>query len=154
MGGTGTKERGELLSKAARLSGGYVAATRGWIDLLTNRARSFIYSTAPPPALAHAALTSLDLIRSEEGEKLRQRLQKNIACIRQSPTPILPVIPGSNEAAPAASVAFADAGFHVPVIRFPTVPRGTARQRISLSASHPREAVSALASTVIPKSWN
>lgn len=133
------------LSKAAGLSGGYVAASREWIDLLTNRARSFIYSTAPPPALAHAALASLALIRSHQGKKLRQRLQENIACICQSPTPILPVILGSNDAALAASATLADAGFLVPAIRFPTVPRGTARLRVSLSASHPLEAVSALA---------
>ena len=140
------------LSKAAGLSGGYVAATREWIDLLTNRARSFIYSTAPPPALAHAALVSLELISSEQGEKLRQRMRENIACIRDAPTPILPVILGSNEDALAASAALADAGFLVPAIRFPTVPRGTARLRISLSASHPLEAVSALARTEILKS--
>lgn len=140
------------LSKAAGLSGGYVAATREWIDLLTNRARSFIYSTAPPPALAHAALVSLELIRSEQGEKLRQRMRENIACIRDAPTPILPVILGSNEDALAAAAALADAGFLVPAIRFPTVPRGTARLRISLSASHPLEAVSALARTEILKS--
>ena len=140
------------LSKAAGLSGGYVAATREWIDLLTNRARSFIYSTAPPPALAHAALVSLELIRSEQGEKLRRRMRENIACIRDAPTPILPVILGSNEDALAASAALADAGFLVPAIRFPTVPRGTARLRISLSASHPLEAVSALARTEILKS--
>lgn len=140
------------LSKAAGLSGGYVAATREWIDLLTNRARSFIYSTAPPPALAHAALVSLELIRSEQGEKLRQRMRENIACIHDAPTPILPVILGSNEDALAAAAALADAGFLVPAIRFPTVPRGTARLRISLSASHPLEAVSALARTEILKS--
>lgn len=140
------------LSKAAGLSGGYVAATREWIDLLTNRARSFIYSTAPPPALAHAALVSLELISSEQGEKLRQRMRENIACIRDAPTPILPVILGSNEDALAAAAALADAGFLVPAIRFPTVPRGTARLRISLSASHPLEAVSALARTEILKS--
>ena len=140
------------LSKAAGLSGGYVAATREWIDLLTNRARSFIYSTAPPPALAHAALVSLELIRSEQGEKLRQRMRENIACIHDAPTPILPVILGSNEDALAASAALADAGFLVPAIRFPTVPRGAARLRISLSASHPLEAVSALARTEILKS--
>ena len=67
------------LSKAAGLSGGYLAASRDWIDLLTNRARSFIYSTAPPPALAHAAIASLDLIRSAEGKSLRAKLQENIA---------------------------------------------------------------------------
>lgn len=140
------------LSKAAGLSGGYVAATRDWIDLLTNRARSFIYSTAPPPALAHAALASLGLIRSEQGKKLRQRLQENITCIRNSPTPIIPVILGSNDAALAASTTLAAAGFLVPAIRFPTVPRGTARLRISLSASHPLEAVSALANAEVLKS--
>lgn len=133
------------LSKAAGLSGGYLAASREWIDLITNRARPFIYSTAPPPALAHAALTSLNLIRSEEGRKLRFKLRGNISRIRQSPTPILPLILGSNEAALAASAALADAGFMVPAIRFPTVPRGTARLRASISAAHPAEAVAALA---------
>lgn len=138
------------LSKAAGLAGGYIAATREWIDLLTNRARSFIYSTAPPPALAHAALVSLELIRSEQGKKLRQRLQENIACIRDSSTPIIPVILGSNDAALAASTTLAEAGFLVPAIRYPTVPRGTARLRISLSASHPLEVVSALNSIPRP----
>ncbi len=133
------------LSKSAGLSGGYLAASREWIDLITNRARSFIYSTAPPPALAHAALASLDLIRSEEGRNLRLKLQANIAIIRESPTPILPLILGSNDAALTASTALADAGFMVPAIRFPTVPRGTARLRASISAAHPAEAVAALA---------
>lgn len=134
------------LSKAAGLSGGYVAASREWIDLLTNRARSFIYSTAPVPSLAHAALASLRLIRSEDGHKLRARLRENIALISQSsPTPVIPKVLGSNEAALAAAALLADAGFMVPAIRFPTVPRGTARLRISLSAAHPPEAVAALA---------
>jgi 8-amino-7-oxononanoate synthase len=132
------------LSKAAGLSGGYVAASREWIDLLVNRARSFIYSTAPPPALAHAALTALDLIRGAEGRSLRARLRENISQIADSPTPIIPRILGTNEAALSASTALADAGFMVPAIRFPTVPRGTARLRISLSAAHPPEAVAAL----------
>ena len=134
------------LSKAAGLSGGYVASSREWIDLLVNRARSFIYSTAPPPALAHAALASLRLIRSPEGTRLRQRLRENISLVRTAAqTPILPAILGSNEAALAAADALLEAGFLVPAIRFPTVPRGTARLRVSLSAAHPPEAVSALA---------
>ena len=136
------------LSKAAGLSGGYLAASRAWIDLLVNRARSFIYSTAPPPALAHAALTSLRLIRAAEGRALRAGLRANISQIATSPTPILPRILGSNEAALAASAALADAGFLVPAIRFPTVPRGTARLRVSLSAAHPPEAVAALAAAL------
>ena len=134
------------LSKAAGLSGGYLAASREWIDLLTNRARSFIYSTAPPPALAHAAKASLDLIRSDEGKKLRRRLQENISLISESKSPIVPKILGSNEAALAAASALEDAGFLVPAIRFPTVPRGTARLRLSISAAHTEAAISALSS--------
>ena len=132
------------LSKAVGLSGGYVAASRAWIDVLTNKARSFIYSTAPPPALAHAALASLHLIRSPQGAALREKLRGNISIIADAPTPIIPRILGTNEAALTTSAALADAGFLVPAIRFPTVPRGTARLRISLSAAHPTEAVAAL----------
>ena len=136
------------LSKAAGLSGGYLAASREWIDLLVNRARSFIYSTAPPPALAHAALASLRLIRSAEGNALRLRLQHNISLIATSPTPIIPLILGSNVSSLTASAALADAGFLVPAIRFPTVPRGTSRLRVSLSAAHPPKAVTALAAAL------
>lgn len=132
------------LSKAAGLSGGYIAASREWIDLLVNRARSFIYSTAPPPAIAHAALASLNLIRSKEGRSLREKLRTNISHIADSPTPIIPRILGTNEAALNAAAKLADAGFIVPAIRYPTVPRGTARLRISLSAAHPPDAVAAL----------
>jgi len=132
------------LSKAAGLSGGYVAASREWIDLLVNRARPFIYSTAPPPALAHAALHSLTLIRSDEGAALRAKLRENIARIADSPTPVIPRVLGTNEAALSAAAALADTGFMVPAIRFPTVPRGSARLRISLSAAHPPEAIAAL----------
>ena len=133
------------LSKAAGLSGGYLAASRDWIDLLTNRARSFIYSTAPPPALAHAAIASLTLIRSAEGKSLRTKLQQNIARLASQSTPIIPKVLGSNEAALAAAADLEQAGFLVPAIRYPTVPRGTARLRISLSAAHSAEAILRLA---------
>jgi 8-amino-7-oxononanoate synthase len=132
------------LSKAAGLAGGYLAASRDWIDLLTNRARSFIYSTAPPPALAHAALTALDLIRSSEGKSRRTQLRQNIALISTGCTPIIPKILGSSDAALAAAAALETAGFLVPAIRYPTVSRGTARLRISLSAAHSRDAIEAL----------
>jgi 8-amino-7-oxononanoate synthase len=133
------------LSKAAGLSGGYLAASRAWIDLLVNRARSFIYSTAPQPALAHAASVSLALIRSEAGAALRAKLADHRSLLENPPAAIIPRIVGSNEAALSASAALAEEGFMVPAIRFPTVPRGTARLRVSLSAAHPPEAVAALA---------
>lgn len=138
------------LSKAAGLSGGYLAASRDWIDLFTNRARSFIYSTAPPPALAHAALASLALIRSAEGKSLRARLQQNIAVLSPHSTPIVPVILGRNESTLAASIALEQSGFLVPAIRFPTVPRGAARLRISLSAAHSLDTVLLLSKKVLP----
>lgn len=132
------------LSKAAGLSGGYLAASPDWIALLTNRARSFVYSTASPPALAFAACESLALIRSAEGTRLRQNLQSNIARLSSRSTPIIPKILGDNATAMAAAARLEKAGYLVPAIRFPTVPRGTARLRVSVSAVHPPEAVSGL----------
>ncbi len=134
------------LSKAAGLSGGYVTASREWIELLTNRARSFIYSTAPPPALAHAAIASLALIRSQAGNILREKLQRNIARLSSNRTPVVPRLLGTNEATLSAASALEQAGYLVPAIRYPTVPRGTARLRISLSAAHPTATVDMLIS--------
>lgn len=133
-------------SKAVGLSGGYLATSSEWRDLLVNRARSFIYSTAPPPALAHAALAALAILRSARGDELRRRLRENIDRVAPGhPSPIIPRLLGSNEAALAASAGLEARGFLIPAIRFPTVPRGTARLRISLSAAHPAEAVDSLA---------
>lgn len=137
------------LSKAAGLAGGFLAGSSGLIDLLINRARSFIYSTAPPPALAYAALRSVELIASTEGQILRKKLQANVKILHDSPTPVLltpifPVILGSNEAAMQASSQLAEAGFIVPAIRYPTVPRNGARLRISVSAAHDAACLHAL----------
>ena len=132
-------------SKAAGLSGGYLACAADWRDLLVNRARSFIYSTAPPPALAHAARASLALIRSAEGDALRRDLRARIdALVPGHPSPVVPRILGENAAALAAAERLDRLGFLVPAIRYPTVPRGTARLRISLSATHPAAAVEKL----------
>jgi len=135
------------LSKAAGLAGAYLVADRDWIELLVNRARSFIYTTAPPPALAHAAVAALELIRSPEGARRRATLADHARRLRPEgpPTPIVPVILGDNDAALAAHAALLEAGLLVPAIRFPTVPRNSARLRVSLSASHPPAAVAALA---------
>lgn len=144
-------------SKALGLSGGYLAASREWIDLLVNRARSFIYSTAPPPALAAAVLAALRLVRGSEGAVLRETLRANIALFRERAglsgehaTPIQPFICGSNGAALAAAAALEEAGLLVPAIRYPTVPRGTARLRVSLSAAHAPAAIRRLADALRP----
>ena len=130
------------LSKTLGLSGGYLAASRQVIDLLINRARSLIYSTAPPPHLAYAAGEMLKLIAREEGEKRRQRLHEHISKLSDllqtpaHPAAILPVILGGESEALEASKNLLEAGFLVPAIRFPTVARGRARLRITLSAGH------------------
>ncbi len=130
------------LSKALGLSGGYLAASRQVIDLLINRARSLIYSTAPPPPLAYAACEMLKLIAGEVGEKRRQRLHEHISKLSDllqtpaHPAAILPVILGGESEALEASKNLLEAGFLVPAIRFPTVARGRARLRITLSAGH------------------
>ena len=99
----------------------------------------------PPPALAHAAIASLALIRSVEGKSLRAKLQENITRLSPQSTPVIPKVLGSNEAALAAAANLEQAGFLVPAIRYPTVPRGTARLRISLSAAHSAETILRLA---------
>ena len=137
-------------SKAAGLSGAYVCASQDWIRLLVNKARSFIYSTAPPAALAYATLASLQVIRSKEGTALRNQLRENITALTGSDSqiPIIPHILGSNEATLNAARSLNEAGFLVPAIRYPTVPRHTARLRISLSAAHPPEAIASLRSAL------
>lgn len=134
------------LSKAIGLSGGYLAASRDWIDLIINRARPFIYTTAPPPALAHAARTSLKLIASAEGKALREKLFKNISIISQNhPSPILPIIFGENQPTLEASESLRKNGYLIPAIRYPTVPKNTARLRLTISASHEEETILQLA---------
>jgi 8-amino-7-oxononanoate synthase len=139
------------LSKAAGLSGGYLAASRPVIELLVNKARSFIYSTAPPPALAHAACVSLKLIQGHEGEGRREKLRANSdsvtgwKCCVTSGSAILPVIIGDETRAVRVSERLLQDGFLVPAIRFPTVARGSARLRITLSAAHEISEIEALA---------
>ena len=143
------------LSKAFGLSGGYLAASRQVIDLLINRARSFIYSTAPPVHLAHALGVMLELIRSERGDALRSQVRSHALQthsllasigITSPPVPgaILPVILGEASRAMAVSARLRDAGFLIPCIRYPTVARGSARLRITLSAVHSAAQIDAL----------
>ena len=136
------------LSKSAGLAGGYLAASRAWIDYFINCARSFIYSTAPPPALAHAAIHSLALIRSDEGRSLRAKLQESIARFSSQGTPIVPIVLGSSQAVISAASFLEERGLMVGAIRYPTVARGAGRLRISLSANHTLEATNQLASAL------
>ncbi len=133
------------LGKAAGVFGAFVAAELVVIDTLINYARSYVYTTATPPALASAVLASLQLI--EQGEDLRAHLQRLIAQLRSglhdlrwslmsSTTAIQPLLIGDNPAALNLSNALRERGIWVAVIRPPTVPQGTARLRITLSAAH------------------
>ena len=134
------------LGKAAGSAGGYLATSQELADLITNKGRSFIYSTAPPPAQVAASLAALKLITSREGQELRERLHQNILTLQpESSAPLdpdsSPVILGENEAALQASKSLLDGGFLVPAIRYPTVPKNTARLRITLSAAHSSEQI-------------
>jgi 8-amino-7-oxononanoate synthase len=137
------------------VSGAFVAAHRTVIDWLVQSARAYIYTTASPPAVAHAVSASLRLIRADEGERRRRHLAELVAAFRRgvpealgdllgtrgwrlapSQTAIQPLIVGSSEQALAMSAALESKGLWVPAIRPPTVPSGSARLRITLSAAH------------------
>ena len=135
------------LGKAAGVAGAFVAAHATVIEWLVQRARPYIYTTASPPALAHALLTSIDLLTGDEGRKRRAhladlRLQLTDLPVQpgwqrlHSVTPIQPLVIGSNADVLAVADALWTQGLWVSAIRAPTVPAGTARLRITLSASH------------------
>ncbi|MBS0658838.1 MAG: 8-amino-7-oxononanoate synthase [Verrucomicrobia bacterium] len=146
------------MSKALGVSGGYLAGRRSLIDLLINRARSFIFSTAQPPALAAAAHAALELLASDEGERLRLALWQNIrqmnaqlppapggsSATRRAESAIFPWIVGDEASAVDVSARLAEAGFFAPAIRYPTVARGAARLRLTISARHRPEQIQAL----------
>ncbi|MEA3188000.1 MAG: 8-amino-7-oxononanoate synthase, partial [Chthoniobacter sp.] len=143
------------LSKALGVSGGYICGRRVLIDLLINRARSLIYSTAPPPAMAAAACAAVDFMMSQEGEERRQLLWTNLRQFFHSvpqtvsqqsrlQSAIVPIILGDENTALAAAQWLFERGFLVPAIRFPTVAKGSARLRVTISASHTPEQIGAL----------
>lgn len=135
------------LGKAAGISGAFIVAHQSIIEWMVQSARPYIYSTATPPSIAHTALKSLELIESSEGHGRRNHLNKLINRLKtelnstqwellSSPTAIQPLIIGSNEDAIEIGLGLEKHGIYVPAIRPPTVPKGTARLRITLSASH------------------
>ena len=135
------------LGKAAGVSGAFVAGSKDLVEWLIQKARSYIYTTGASPMVAGALLASLQ--RMLDGDDLRARLNANITAFRSGiaalnlPYTLLPsrtgiqaLVIGDNEAAVKLSARLLDQGYWVPAIRPPTVPAGTARLRISLSAAH------------------
>ena len=134
------------LSKALGSQGGFVTGPRRWVDLLVNRARSFIFTTGLAPVSAAAALAALGVVRGPAGPQLVSTLRRHVERVAPGhPSPIVPVVLGSEEAALAASAALAEAALLVPAIRPPTVPPGSSRLRVSLSAAHDDADVARLA---------
>jgi 8-amino-7-oxononanoate synthase len=146
------------LGKAAGVAGAFVAGDETLIETLIQNARTYIYTTATPPLLAHALLTSLQIMATEEWrrERLRALVAQLTAGLAAAPwqlmhsdTPIQPLLIGGNDEALALSATLAAAGLLVPAIRPPTVPQGTARLRISLSADHEAADVARLVETLV-----
>ncbi|MDP9140837.1 MAG: 8-amino-7-oxononanoate synthase [Pseudomonadota bacterium] len=147
------------LGKSLGAAGAFVAGSENLIEFLIQRARSWIFSTAPPPSIAAAARAALAIIASDEGDALRARLHGNIQRLRSacaqlaiplgdSTTPIQPLIIGPEEPTLALSRKLFDEGFWVAAIRPPTVPVGTSRLRITLSAAHSDEQIDHLVETL------
>lgn len=145
------------LGKAAGVAGAFVAGEQVVIDYLIQTAKSYVYSTPAPPALSATLSASVKLI--EQGDHLRAQLQHSIATLKRhlklikwqlmpSETAVQPLLIGSNHDALKLSEYLQSKGILVPAIRPPTVPKNTARLRISLSAGHSEEDVLALAQII------
>jgi 8-amino-7-oxononanoate synthase len=142
------------LGKAAGVAGAFVAAHPTLIQFLIQTARPYIFTTAAPPAVAHALLTSLALMQDERGQARREQLRRLQTqwqtgmrallarrpdlgwTLIDSPTPIQPLVVGDNATALALAAGLEKRGIRVPAIRPPTVPAGTARLRVTLCGSH------------------
>ena len=140
------------LSKAIGSYGGYLCASRPVVDLLKTRARSLVYSTALPPASAGAAIAALDLIEEDAllREKPMRHAQRFCASLNlpDPQSPIVPLVIGGADETLAASELLESHGFLVTAIRPPTVPKGTARLRFTLSADHTSEEIDRLSQIV------
>ena len=139
------------LGKALGASGGYICGSRSLADYLINRARTFIFSTAPVPAAAAAATAGVRFVQSNAGEQRRQTLWQRVSDLSSRLTPhlstvnhqlstarsaIIPIMIGDEAKAVAAASVLREQGIFIPAIRYPTVARGQARLRLTLSAAH------------------
>ena len=153
---TGIAQKVEIqmgtLGKALGSSGGYICGSRSLIDCLINRARSFVFSTAPVPAAAAAAAAGVRFAQSAAGEERCRQLWANVAAVsahralapkgtpladrRKKTAAIIPIMIGDEAMAMDISRRLREQGVYIPAIRFPTVARGGARLRLTLSAAH------------------
>ena len=149
------------LSKALGASGGYICGSRSLIEWLINRARSFIYSTAPPPGIVSAALAAVNFLGSSEGEERRRLLWERIGLMQDllprnelnekagvASSAIFPWIVGDEQAAIDLASALQSEGFLVPAIRYPTVAKGSARLRVTVTASHGENQIRSLCEAI------
>ncbi len=138
------------LGKALGSAGGFICGSRALIDLLVNRARSFVFSTAPPPAQSAAASAAIDLLQSQEGEDRRTQLWARVDQLKNGlvgsqwkvappKSAIIPLMAGDETRAMRIASIFRDAGLLIPAIRYPTVARGEARLRVTVTAAHTAE---------------
>ncbi len=143
------------LGKALGAAGGVICGSRALIEFLINRARSFVFSTAPVPAAAGAALAAVGLVQGPEGaergrrlwanvDRLGDRLRERWAGLGRPLSPIVPVVLGAEAEAMRVAEALRDRGFLAPGIRYPTVARGRARLRLTVSAAHEWGGIDAL----------
>lgn len=153
---TGVTGRVEIqmgtLGKALGSAGGFICGSRALVDYLVNSARTFIFSTAPVPAAAAAALAGVRFVQSPAGEDRRQRLWQRVAELQAGlglppqhrGSAIMPLRVGDEALAMRSAAALRGRGILMPAIRYPTVARGQARLRLTLTANHTREEVSQL----------
>jgi 8-amino-7-oxononanoate synthase len=137
------------LSKALGSQGGFVACDDGTRSLLVNESRSFVYSTGLSPVDAAVSREAVSVVRNDEGDRLRENLGENVELLREriedagyevyGDTHILPVVVGGAQEALRVAESLRDAGIFAPAIRPPTVPEGTSRIRVSLTAAHTRD---------------
>ena len=151
------------LGKSVGSAGGYICGSRPLIDLLINRARSFVFSTAPVPAAAAAASAALRLVQSGEGEALRARLWQRVDELKNAvinagwalpavQSAIIPLIIGPETEASGLAATLREQGILCPAIRYPTVARGEARLRLTVTAAHSREDIATLGEALRLKS--
>ena len=149
------------LSKALGASGGYICGSRDLVEWLINRARSFIYSTAPPAGIAAAALAAVNFLESPEGEERRRLLWERIALMHEllpgngsnkkatdAGSAIFPWMVGDEQAALNLASALQREAFFVPAIRYPTVAKGSARLRITVTAAHKEDQIRLLCEAI------